>query len=118
MKLSSTLLVVAVLLLTGTLARAAQTSSLPADPTGGSPAFLSPVQAGCNAAELPSFDPRPSEQAGALCGSCSQSPCAGQRTGAICSFKNGQWYACQAVLGETCSVDGKLNCSCWAGPLP
>ena len=75
------------------------------------------TQPGCAKAELPFLAPDPVQKSGAACGSCSQTICQGSTTGTFCAFKNGKYYYCQAVLGDTCSTGG-FDCSCWNGPLP
>ena len=122
MKLRSTLLAFALLLMMGTLASAGTTAQAAAAPAAGDPAISIPVtssSAGCAAATLPFLNPAPIPMAGAPCGSCSEAICQGKTTGTYCGVRNGQYARCQAVYGDTCGGDTLTwNCSCWAGPIP
>jgi hypothetical protein len=111
----SAFLILTALLLVASLA-GAQTL---ATPTGGTPAFMASAEPSpdCAKTELSFLNPDPVQKSGALCGSCSQTICQGSTTGTLCAFKNGRYYYCQAVLGNSCSTGG-LECSCWTGPLP
>jgi len=119
MKLGSTLLAVAALLLTGTLASAGTTDQ--AGTTGASAdlSFLTSAQIspGCPASELPAFDPAPAPKT-FPCGTCSQSICAGKALGTVCGGSGGRIYKCQAVYGTLCSQESAWECLCWSGPLP
>ncbi len=119
MKLRSTFLALASLLLMGSLV-SAQTSTA-ADPAAGSPAFMSSPQASADcaaAAKLPSFEPAPTQAAG-TCGPCSATICQGMPIGNICAFQGGRTYRCQNVLGYTCGgAPITHECSCHYGPLP
>jgi hypothetical protein len=117
MKLRSTLLAFALLLMMGPLASA----GAPGATAAGDPALMTPAaeSPGCAAATLPFLNPSPTPMAGAPCGLCSEAVCQGGTTGTYCGVRNGQYARCQAVYGDTCG-GGTLtwNCSCWAGPLP
>jgi hypothetical protein len=115
MRLRSTVLAFAVLLLIGHLASAAQTST-PADPASANLAaiFSAPVSPDGANAKLPSFEPTPSDKAGLACGSCSNAPCVGAQVGTVCKVQNGQTYTCQHAY-VICTF---RDCECWTGPLP
>lgn len=115
MKLKSSLLTLVSLLLLGSVASAAPAST-PADPASASFAaiFSAPVPSDCADAELPSFEPAPTDKAGVLCGSCSDSLCSGKQSGSFCKSLNGRTYTCQHAYYK-CSVN---DCQCWTGPLP
>lgn len=124
MKLRSTLLACACLLLLGSLASAgttAQDDTL-ADFVNGDEVIMTPAETspGCPAAELPFMAPAPSERLGGPCGPCSVSLCQGKRVDQICAFSGGKYYTCEVPYGETCGGGGTItfNCSCWYGPLP
>jgi hypothetical protein len=115
MKLRSTFLVLAALLLMASLASAGQLST-PADPASASLAaiFSAPASPDGAKAKLPSFEPAPTDKAGLLCGSCSDTACQGGHVGNVCGYENGQTYTCQMAY-VVCSV---RDCECWTGPLP
>src|SRR3979411_1415165 len=100
MKLRSTLLAVAALLLIGTLASAGTTEAA-ADLSFLTSAQTSP---GCSASELPSFAPAPSPRT-FPCGTCSETVCVGKAIGAVCGASGGRIYKCQAVYGNLCSQE-------------
>jgi hypothetical protein len=117
MKLRSTFLVLAAMLLMASLASAAQTST-PADPVSASLAAIFSAPAAPTApdgadAKLPSFVPAPTDKA-VLCGSCSDSLCQGKHFRDICGFQGGQTYRCQPAY-VVCAAN---DCECWTGPLP
>ncbi len=116
MKLRSTLLVLAVLLLMASLASAAQTpTATPADPASANLAaiFSAPAPSDGGAAKLPSFEPAPTNKA-VSCGSCSDSLCQGKHFGDFCQFQSGQAYYCRPAYVNCAAND----CECWTGPLP
>jgi hypothetical protein len=115
MKLRSTFLAFASLLLISSLASAGPIS-MPADPASANLAaiFSAPASPDCANAKLPSFEPTPTSQAGILCGTCSDTICQGHHSGDVCKFQNGKTYRCQLVI-ESCSP---TDCTCWTGPLP
>ncbi len=91
---SRSLLLLVGLLLSASLASAAQTqTSTPADPASASLAAIltAPAAPDVGAAKLPSFMPAPMDKA-VLCGSCSDTVCQGRHFGDTCGFKNGQTY--------------------------
>jgi hypothetical protein len=114
MKLRSTLLALAALLLMGSLASAGQISKL-SDPVSASLAaiFSAPVPPDGANVQLPSFVPAPTDKA-VLCGSCSDSLCQGKHFRDFCKFQGGQTYLCQPAY-EICAA---TDCECWTGPLP
>jgi hypothetical protein len=114
MKLRSTFLTLASLLLMGSLASAE--TSMPANPASANLAaiFSAPASPDCANAKLPSFAPTPTEQAAFVCGGCSDTICQGKQRGAFCKSQNGQTYTCQPAL-YVCSA---RDCQCWTGPLP
>jgi hypothetical protein len=123
MKLRPTLLALASLVMMASLTSASPPaqSSTPADPVGEQVAFMSPEQesSGCMAAQLASFDPKPTEQASSIpCGACSSSSCQGRPRGSICGYQGGQYYYCQPWLGELCPGTVTWECSCGTGPYP
>ena len=114
MKLRSTFLVFAFLLLIGSLASAGQTAT-PADSANASLAaiFSAPASPDCAKAKLPASEPAPTE-AVFTCGSCSDTVCVGAQRGTFCKFQNGQTYTCQPAIA-VCTF---RDCQCWTGPLP
>jgi hypothetical protein len=114
MKIRSTFLSFASLLLVGSLASAGPIST-PAGPASVDLAaiFSAPVSPDCAKAE-PSSGPTPMDMAAVLCGSCSDSPCVGQPIGTFCKVQNGQTYTCQRAF-VICTF---RDCECWTGPLP
>lgn len=121
MKMRSALLVLCVLLLPATVATAA-TAPGPAPAAPALTLLDGPAcDAGVGGASGASFaallPAAPVRLSGALCGSCSKSPCAGATVGELCGFSGGQYGYCQPPLGDTCST-GWLKCQCWYGPLP
>jgi hypothetical protein len=115
MKLRSTFLALAALLLMGSLASAGQLS-MASDPASANLAaiFSAPASPDCAKAKLPSFEPAPTDKAGILCGSCSDTLCQGGHVWNVCGYSNGQAYTCQMAY-EVCSPN---DCECWTGPLP
>ncbi|HXE99211.1 MAG TPA: hypothetical protein VN458_02585 [Solirubrobacterales bacterium] len=115
MKLRSTVLVFASLLMIGHLASPGQASP-PADPASADVAaiFSASASLGCADVKLPSFEPAPTAQAAFLCGSCSDPICQGKQRGGFCKFQDGMTYTCQPAL-FVCSAK---DCQCWTGPLP
>lgn len=116
MKLRSTLLTFAFLLLMGSLASAAP-SATPAELASANLAaiFSAPASPDCVAnANLPSFEPAPTDKATFLCGACSDTICQGKQRGSFCKYQNGQTYTCQPAL----YVCAARDCQCWTGPLP
>lgn len=119
MKMRTALLVLCVLLLPAAVATAA-TAPAPALTLLDGPACdASPASgAGAGGATFAALLPAaPVRLSGALCGSCSKSPCAGATVGELCGFSGGQYGYCQPPLGDTCST-GWFKCQCWYGPLP
>lgn len=114
MKLRSTFLAFALLLLISSLASAGQIATQ-ADPANASltAIFSAPASPGCAEATLPSFEPAPVNKA-LGCGTCSDTICQGKQFGAFCKFQNGQTYTCQPAY-VVCSA---RDCECWTGPLP
>jgi hypothetical protein len=116
MKLRSTFLALAALLLISSLASAAALST-PADPANANltAIFTAPGSAdGAATAQLPSFVPAPTEKAGHLCSSCSDTICVGKTEGTTCKILGTKVYKCQAAI-FVCSA---FDCQCWNGPLP
>lgn len=114
MKLKSTFLALAVLLLTGSLASAGQISAQ-ADlaSTNLAAIFSDPASTGCADTNLPSFEPTPINKA-VLCGTCSDTLCQGKQFGQTCKVQGGKIYTCRfAVI-----VCEARDCQCWNGPLP
>lgn len=124
MKLRSSLLAFACLLLTGSIASAATTvqADTPGIPRDGDAAIMTPTETspGCSPAELPFMNPSPSEKLGGACGPCSDSPCQGKRVDQICAYSGGKYYTCEVPYGDRCTNSGTitLQCTCWYGPLP
>ncbi len=114
MKLRSTFLALAAVLLISSLASASQTS-MPADPASVNLAtiFSAPASPGCAEATLPSFEPTPIAKA-VGCGTCSDTICQGKQFGAFCKYQGGKTYTCQPAY-VVCSA---RDCECWTGPLP
>jgi hypothetical protein len=113
---SRSLLLLVGLLLSASLASAAQTqTSTPADLASANLAaiFAVPAPPDGGAAKLPSFAPAPTDEA-LTCGSCSDSPCVGHPVGTFCYARNGKTYTCQLAY-VICSA---RDCECWNGPLP
>ena len=115
MKLRSTFLALAVLLLFGSLVSAAPIST-PADKASVKLAaiFSAPGSPDYEKSTLPSFEPAPVNKAGIACGSCSDSLCQGKTSGTFCKSQNGKIYTCQLAY-VVCSA---RDCECWNGPLP
>jgi hypothetical protein len=114
MKLRSTFLTLAALLMISSLASAAQTSMPVVSASANLAAiFSAPASPGCAEATLPSFEPAPIAKA-VGCGTCSDTICQGKQFGAFCKFQNGQTYTCQPAY-VVCSA---RDCECWTGPLP
>lgn len=123
MKLRSTLLLFALVLLTGSLAGAATADPAATLPVAAASAPVAvapfaPVSSTCvqNASKaalvLPaSFEPRSYAE---ICGSCSVSVCRGAVQGVSCGLN----ARCLDVYGLICSADGLERCYCWKGPLP
>lgn len=76
--------------------------------------FSAPTSPDCANAELPVFEPTPTEKQSLACGSCSDSLCAGKSTGQFCKYQNGRSYYCQHAY----VVCVPRDCQCWTGPLP
>lgn len=114
MRSRSLLFLIALLLITASLASAAQTAT-PADPANATLAaiFAAPAPPDDGAVKLPSFAPAPTDKA-LTCGSCSDSPCVGHPVGTFCYSQNGLRYTCQLAY-VVCSA---RDCECWNGPLP
>lgn len=121
MKLRSTTLAFAFLILMGSLASAATTdqTATPVLPMAGEAALATPAQGSpdCAAPALP-FLASEQKGGGAACGACSESVCAGYTTGTICGYRNGQLARCEAAYGGLCSTGVGLNCYCWIGDIP
>jgi len=115
MKLRITFLALSALLLISSLASAASLSTS-ADPASANLAaiFAVPASPDGAVAQLPSFEPAPTPQAGIACGSCSAPQCLGQHTGAFCYTRAGKSYSCQLAY----SICAPTDCECWNGPLP
>lgn len=116
MKLRTTFLAFAALLLVGSLARAAETST-PADAASANLAaiFSAPASPADASAKLPSLAPAPTDKAGFnTCGSCSDTICVGATVGTICKVQSGRTYTCQHAYVICAAKD----CECWTGPLP
>ncbi|HEX4962769.1 MAG TPA: hypothetical protein VF173_18180 [Thermoanaerobaculia bacterium] len=114
MKLKSTFLAFASLLLIGHLASAIQTST-PADPASANLAAIFTAPAPPDGADvtLPSFEPAPMNKA-ISCGSCSDSLCQGRSVGTVCKLQGTKVFKCQLAF-VVCSAN---DCECWNGPLP
>ncbi|HEV7506802.1 MAG TPA: hypothetical protein VGS07_18055 [Thermoanaerobaculia bacterium] len=116
MKLRATFLVFVSLLLISSLANAAQTST-PTDAASANLAaiFSAPASPDGAQAQLPSFDPPPTDRAGFnTCGTCSETVCVGQTVGTICRVQSGAVFTCQHAYVICTAKD----CECWTGPLP
>ena len=117
------LLLTFVVLLAGVPASAATAAAAatPEAPALGLVANMSPAPAspGC-AAPLSGVGTAPVRPAAFnTCGTCSQTVCQGAVLHSSCGYKNGHWYECEPVLGNTCGGGGLTwDCSCWYGPLP
>jgi hypothetical protein len=111
----TTLLMLASLLMMGSLASAANEVVAPAaQMTSMTPADQSPGCATDFLAKLSALTPEPSEKA-ATCGSCSDPVCQGQSTGNVCAYSSGTIYTCQVVFGR-CPAGG-WECGC-VRPIP
>lgn len=53
-----------------------------------------------------------------VCGSCSQSPCAGASVGSLCGYAAGQPKYCQDWLGSLCPRQDGARCRCSNDPIP
>ncbi len=116
MKLRSTLLALAALLLISSLAGAGPLSTS-ADSSSATLAAIfaapaAPESAAAANAQLPSF--APTDKSIVLCGSCSDSLCSGKHIGDFCKSQSGKTYTCQPAY-VTCNP---RDCECWNGPLP
>jgi hypothetical protein len=118
MKLRSTSLAFASLLLVGSLAGAYQTST-PAAPESAILAaiFSAPAPPESVDAELPSFQPTPIDQAFS-CGPCSDTSCQGKQYGQYCTYLDENWTqhpgTCRYVLVD-CSP---RDCQCVGNYIP
>lgn len=118
MKLRSTSLAFASLLLVGSLAGAYQIS-MPADPESAILAaiFSAPAPPERADAELPSFQPTHIDLA-SPCGLCSDTSCQGKQFGQYCTYldenHSQQPGTCRYVLVD-CSP---RDCQCWSGYIP
>lgn len=111
----SILLGFAALLLTGSLAHAA-----PAGPDAASTPAPSACSSGASSLEIAIFNPQPSAKA-LPCGACSDRYCVGSTVNSTCSYLGvGGYHAghCQALLGDRCSEDNNLVCTCGNSILP
>jgi hypothetical protein len=115
MTFRSILLCSVALLLTGSIAKAAPspeaTASAPAPAACSS--SLSPL-------EIAIFNPQPIAKA-LPCGACSDRWCQGSTVNSTCSYLGvGGYHAghCQPLMGDHCSEDNHLNCSCGNSILP
>lgn len=105
MKLSSTSLAFAFLLLTGSLVGATTAAAPSSEAGSGSPSRMTPVAPDCSGTALPFVNPEPSEAAGMACGSCSVAACQGMFVGDICAvLPGGRYYICGVV--NTCAAMG------------
>jgi hypothetical protein len=111
MKLRSTLLACACLLLMGTLASAAAPAATPATPANEAVTAQPSAETapGCPAADLPFLSPAPTERADA-CGACSDTLCQGKNTYNVCAYRFGETYTC--VSYQTCSDGSTRKCYC------
>jgi hypothetical protein len=114
MKLRSTLLACACLLLMGSLANAAAPAAMPATPANEAVAAQPSAEAspGCPAADLPFLSPAPTDKADVPCGACSDTLCQGKNANAFCAYRNGQVYTC-LLLSQTCSDGATRKCFCY-----
>ncbi len=53
-----------------------------------------------------------------VCGSCSQSPCAGASVWSVCGYAAGQFKYCQDWLGSLCPREDGARCRCSSDPIP
>ncbi len=116
MKVRCTLLLLALILLTGSLLGAATAAPAPPVPAmGASPVVASPLcLTNTSKAALPAENAPLMLDASSLCGSCSDVWCQGQTLGALCQTGK----RCYNLYGFTCS-DGVTNkCTCYSGQLP
>lgn len=126
MKQSKSLLACALFLLLGAAsAFAAGPAEAPAELAASAvqAAAAAPAVSAANPADCAAvspFAPNVVQTAGELylCGSCSQSPCAGAAVNSVCGFANGKWKRCQDYLGTTCAADGNARCRCSSDPIP
>jgi len=116
MKIRSAFLLLASLLLIGSLASAGQIFTLAGPESVDLAAILSaPMSPDCAKAKLPSSESTLMEDKTTVsCGSCSDTPCVGQPLGTFCKYQNGQTYTCQRAFA-VCTF---RDCECWTGPLP
>lgn len=114
MKLRSILPLLALVLLTGSLAGAAMAA--PAPPVAAavaSPVVASPLcLAQASKAGLPAGNPGVAKST-QLCGACSDLRCANNTLGNTCASGG---YTCQNVFGNFCSQDGLSQCTCTNRP--
>lgn len=115
MSLRSIVLTCALLLLVVPLVSAGE-ASVATDSASVSMAaiFSTPASSDCANATLPSGELSPIEQAGVICGACSDPICQGKQFGQYCGFDNGQFYSCRPAY----YVCTPKDCQCWTGPLP
>ncbi len=106
------LLILAVLLLTASLALAAPPApGVPqASPVAAaqSPAALSPTTPACKSADLPLFSPAPQATATDTCGGCSDAACVGKEPNSVCGPAG---FRC-IVSGPSCSTVAIYRCKC------
>jgi len=117
MRSRSILFLFALLLLTASLANAAEIVGMmtPADTEGAS----APANPSCNPllAKLGiSLAPASQDKATTICGSCSVTACRGAAYNSICQGGTVVKH-CIAAYGNSCT-DGTWQCQCWSGPLP
>jgi hypothetical protein len=121
MKARTTLLIFASLLLVASLAGAETPAPADLAAVFAQPAMSTVAGASCSASlaalPLPAAAPHAIALTGALCGTCSRSPCIGATTGELCVVGETRG-TCQSVLGNSCSPGITLMCQCWSGPLP
>jgi hypothetical protein len=122
MKLRSTLLALALLLLMGRpIASAATTAqvSTPTNPAGKDVAPITLAQASpdCRISTPLSFNPSPIMTTGATCGACSEAACRGMFSGDNCGYASGYLYYCGTSY-KCSATGGGTGWDCDCTPYP
>jgi hypothetical protein len=115
------LLIVASLVLMASLASAATPAPADLAAVFAQPAMSPLAGASCSdhlaAIPLPGAASRPLSLTGAVCGTCSRSPCVGATYGESCVVGTTRG-TCLSPLGDNCPDGITFKCQCWSGPLP
>lgn len=121
-KLTMNLLAVALLLVTASAVRAAETGTAPKLDTAQQAPALESSGTSCSTdgQSLVAADGQePVPMAFNTCGSCSTDGCAGALRGSLCYTGTPQgWGYCDIYEGSNLCPRGGLDCSCGTGPIP